>query len=71
MKKLIICALFAWWFVVASGHRQGSSVEVIGPFNTRGECEDKITWLNKVQIDVRNFHIIDFSSCWEAKEDSK
>ena len=41
MKKFIVCALFAWWFVAIGygGYSRTTTFDTIGPFATKAQCE--------------------------------
>ncbi|MDP2676099.1 MAG: hypothetical protein Q8O83_00205 [bacterium] len=64
MKKFIVCALFAWWFVAVST----SSVNQLGPFDTKEACESVKKSIAEVGSNLRfSKSGIGLSSCFEAK----
>jgi len=64
MKKFIVCALFAWWFIAVST----SSVNQVGPFDTKEACESIKKSVVKAGSDLRMSKFgVGLSSCFEAE----
>lgn len=66
MKKLIICALFAWWFAMAdSSHTISGNTSLVvgstmGPFGSKAQCEEIKTEISK------EFRYVFKTYCWET-----
>lgn len=61
MKKFLILGLFSWWFAEMSG---GGHTITMGPFETKEQCEQIRTWVDKKSGKTRVVRYT--SSCWEA-----
>jgi hypothetical protein len=60
MRRIAIIVAVSWFFVVEGPG--GFTVAVVGPFESRDQCDRMLSWLQAGQTQGRRF-----SNCWENK----